>query len=146
MERIQALAVQINRTVTAARTRGVHIIHAPSGGSRFYPELQARRYVAGSANKPVPQPQSKYFGHYHPRHPIESDCDSEYSRQDVHKAYMQHQAIDIYSDDAMIDDDRSGQQMYNVLIHRGKRNSAAPCATVSLMCGRYQAHRLYGRA
>lgn len=58
VERVKPLAVQINRTVTAARQRGIMIIHAPSHCIAHYTGHPAREYVlrllAANTSGPMP--------------------------------------------------------------------------------------------
>jgi len=131
--RIQALAVVMNRTIAAARARGVHIIFAPSMCGPSMENLPARQYVLGLPKYPtpklVPQPVRPGF-------PIQANatnnrgCDGP-RREDptntssfwpVSKYCPQISALAIAPEDAVIED--NAQEMINVLAHRQIRHIA----------------------
>jgi len=115
VERIEPIAVMMNRTVTAAREQGVHIIHAPSGCTASYPTLPARTYVKNLKNWTLPERQN----HSNPVFPIlapDGGCDV----KDGQAADGPYEISTLYIDksDAMVEDD-GGQEIYNVLMDRG---------------------------
>jgi len=116
-ERVGALAIFINQTVSAARALGATIIHAPSDCSGYYNQSVSRDWVMKLSDVPMPTP----VPHDYPPLPIDASdagCDVPgYSRR---RAWTrQTPLIAIHNEDGIIDDEREGQTLWNIIAHRG---------------------------
>jgi nicotinamidase-related amidase len=110
-ERVDAMAPRMNGIITAARLRGVHIIHAPSDTLATYAGAPARqRAIAAPAVAPPAE-----IPHDDPSLPIDdSDGGSDTGETQPHKAWRcQHPAIEI--DQACDAISADGHEIYNLL-------------------------------
>jgi len=112
-DRVGALAVFINRTVSVARSLGFTIIHAPSDCSGFYSSYPMRKWVLSLPDYPLPTPKP----HPDPAFPIDADdqgCDVP-GAIPYQAWYRENELIDIGPNDPIIDDERNGQTFWNVI-------------------------------
>ena len=110
-ERVDAMVARMNVVVTAARAKGVHIIHAPSDTLDFYAGTPARqRALEAPAVSPPPE-----LMHDDPPLPIDdSDEGSDTGEPTPFHAWSrQHAALAIDHDLDAISDD--GSEVYNLL-------------------------------
>ena len=125
-QRIAILAPEINRVVTAARDRGVMIIHAPSGTMDVYADTPYRRRMqqAKAVEPPVPiagwchlDPQRE------PELPLDvsNPCDDPEPPPQVRRYEREHPAIAITGFDGVSD---SGVEIYNFCRQEGIKNLA----------------------
>ena len=114
VERVNVLAPRINVVVSAARARGIQIIHAPSDVVEGYADHPARRRVASIPHSALPTLDVRPD----PPLPIDdSDEGSDTGEQTVSLPWTrQHAAIDIATDDLISAD---GQEIYNILRYQG---------------------------
>jgi len=124
-ERVDTLAPEMNRVISAARSHGVAIVHAPSGCMDEYANTPFRRRLqnAPAAEPPIPiQPwcylDPKREGEL-PINDTRSPCDDPVVGPMVKKFTKQHDAIRIIGFDGISDD---GTEIYNYLTHLGIRN------------------------
>ena len=112
-ERCGEIAARINEVVTAARSNGVAIIHAPSDTIEFYADHLGRKNTIAVPKIVAPEPAA----HDDPPLPIDdSDGGSDTGEKPWHKAWTrQHPAIAIHDEDAISD---SGAEVYSFLCHR----------------------------
>jgi nicotinamidase-related amidase len=116
-ERVNVLAPRINVVVSAARERGVQIIHAPSDVVEAYRDHPARRGVTSIPHAALPALDTRPD----PPLPIDdSDEGSDTGEQTISLPWTcQHAAIDIVAGDLISAD---GQEIYNILQHQGRTN------------------------
>lgn len=110
-ERVDAMAPRMDAVVAAARSRGVHIVHAPSDTLDAYVGTPARQRALDAPTVPPPPEQP----HGDPPLPIDdSDEGSDTGEPEPHKAWSrQHEAISIdHTCDAISAD---GREVYNLL-------------------------------
>ncbi|MEK6262760.1 MAG: hypothetical protein AABP62_29535, partial [Planctomycetota bacterium] len=128
-QRVEELAVPMNKVVQAARQRGVLIIHAPSTTVDFYKETpQRKRAQAAKFTKtPVALSTVERWGtawcypdpKREPALPIDDwdmGCDCATKCEIVPPWTRQIKTIDIADEDALTD---NGQEFFNVLAERG---------------------------
>jgi nicotinamidase-related amidase len=128
-QRVAAIAPRMNQVVSAARSLGVMIIHAPSDTMKFYEGTPWRRRMQQARPAPAPAPIL-------PRCPREPDEERRFPIDDrdggcddpVVKPWVgpypwtrQHSAIDIVGFDGVSD---SGQEIYNFARQEGISNIA----------------------
>lgn len=126
LQRIGVLAPQINRVVTAARDRGVMIIHAPSGTMDVYADTPYRRRMlqAAKADPPVPIAGWCYLDRERePELPLDvtNPCDDPEPPPQVRRYHRENPAIDITGFDGVSD---SGVEIYNFFRQEGIKNVA----------------------
>jgi nicotinamidase-related amidase len=124
-QRVGVLAPKVNGVLTAARDRGVMIIHAPSETMNMYADLpyRLRLQAAPLAKPPVPiERRCDVDPTREPRPlPVDRtlDCDDATLGPVVKKHTRQHAAIDIIGFDGISDD---GQEIYNFCEQEGIKN------------------------
>lgn len=125
--RVDVMAPEMNRVIAAARSLGVQIIHAPSGGMEHYAATpQRRRLTAAPAVKP-PAPIEKWCYLDPAReadYPIpytkgREDCDDPVLSPDTKTSTREHPAIKIVGFDGVSDD---GAEVFNFLEQLGIKN------------------------
>lgn len=107
-ERVNAMAPRMNAVITAARTRGVHIVHAPSNVVDYYADSPARRCILSVPAAVLPPSQE------HPDPPLPIDASDEGSDTGETEAYRawrkQHEALIIDPNRDVISD--NGPEIY----------------------------------
>ena len=129
-QRVAAMAPRMNQVVSAARSLGVMIIHAPSDTMQFYTGTPWRQRMQRAATAPSAMPILNRC----PREPKEErsfpiddsagGCDDPVVKAENGPPYpwtRQHPAIDIVGFDGVSD---SGQEIYNFLKQEGITNVA----------------------
>jgi len=113
VERLNEMVGQMNEVVKAARSLGVHIIHAPSDVIDFYADHPARKRILDLPEVALPEP----LPHDDPPLPIDdSDLGSDTGETAWYTAWSrQHSAIEIADEDAI---SARGQEVYSFLRHR----------------------------
>lgn len=134
-QRIGVLAPKINRVITAARDRGVMIIHAPSGTMDVYADSPYRRRMQQAASAQPPVPIKSWCDVDPDREPplpldVSNPCDDPQPPPQVRRYERQHPAIDISAFDGVSD---SGVEMYNFFRQEGIKNVAI-CGVHTNMC------------
>ena len=125
-QRIAILAPQINRVATAARDRGVMIIHAPSGTMDVYADTPFRRRMQQAAAVEPPVPIAGWC-HVDPsREPplpldVSNPCDDPEPPPQVRRYTRQNPAIAVTGFDGVSD---SGVEIYNFCRQEGIKNIA----------------------
>jgi nicotinamidase-related amidase len=127
-QRVAVMAPRMNQIISAARSLGVTIIHAPSDTMKFYEGTPARRRMqrAPLASSPIPILARC------PRDPVEernfpiddsSECDDPIVKEwtGPYPWTRQHPAIDIIGFDGVSD---NGQEIYNYFKQEGITNVA----------------------
>jgi nicotinamidase-related amidase len=126
--RVDAMAPDMNLVVSAARSLGAQIIHAPSSGIPFYEATQQRQRikVAPVVKPPVPIESWCYLDPQHEgEYPIpystkvEDGCDDPVYAGDTPTSRRQHAAIKIVGYDGVSD---NGTEIYNFIEQLGIRN------------------------
>jgi len=124
-QRVAAMAPRMNRVVSAARSHGVLIIHAPSGTTGVYAGTphRLRMQLAPRSTTPVPLKGWCYRDpEREPELPIDTSkqpCDDPVVGKQVRRFSRQHAAIKITGFDGVSD---KGQEIYNVLAREKIRN------------------------
>jgi nicotinamidase-related amidase len=129
-QRVAVMAPRMNQVVSAARSLGVMIIHAPSDTMKFYEGTPARQRMQRAPMAPSPTPILARC----PREPLESrnfpiddtegGCDDPVLREFKGPPYpwtRQHPAIDIVGFDGVSE---NGQEIYNFCKQEGITNIA----------------------
>jgi len=128
-QRVAVMAPLMNQVISAARSSGVMIIHAPSDTMNFYQGTPARQRMqrAPKAPSPVPilascprdQAESQIF----PIDDTEGGCDDPILKKwtGAYPWTRQHPAIDIVGFDGVSD---KGQEIYNFCKQEGITNIA----------------------
>lgn len=125
-QRIGVLAPEINRVVTAARDRGVLIVHAPSGTMDVYVDTPYRRRLQQAAKAEPPVPIAGWC-HVDPaREPelpldVTNPCDDPEPPPQVRRYSREHPAIAMTGFDGVSD---SGVEIYNLFRQEGIKNVA----------------------
>src|SRR5262245_5816005 len=126
--RVDVMAPEMNRVVSAARSLGVQIIHAPSAGMPHYMSAPGRARIlrAPKVKPPFPLDGTCLFD---PKHEaelpvpntttIEQGCDDPVYGGDYPSSRWQHPAIKIVGYDGISD---SGAEMYNFFQQIGIKN------------------------
>lgn len=126
--RVDVMAPEMNRVISAARSAGVQIIHAPSSGIPHYEQTPFRLRVklAPAVEPPVaieswcyldPSREAKYSIPYSSS--LRDVCDDVVYAGDVATSRRQHPAIKIVGYDGVSD---SGVEIYNFLEQLGVKN------------------------
>lgn len=131
-ERVAEMAPRMNEVVTAARERGIAIIHAPSGGVQHYEETPFRERMKQAPYAKPPVKISNWCPLDPAREgklPIVDDvrrgeaevtgCDDPQPRKHEPRDRHQHAAIRMTEPDGVSD---NGQEIFNLLRHEGRRN------------------------
>jgi nicotinamidase-related amidase len=126
-QRVGVMAPRMNEVLSAARSHGVMIIHAPSGTVDVYAETPYRQRMqqAVAAEPPVPIAGWCYLDPEHeaplPIDDSRSPCDDPIVGAAVKQFSRQHPALDIIGFDGISD---SGQEIYNFCRQEGIENIA----------------------
>jgi nicotinamidase-related amidase len=124
-QRVGVMAPRMNQVLTAARDRGVMIIHAPSDTMAFYAQTpyRARMRAARPAEPPVPiERRCDVDPQREPRPlPVDrtKDCDDPVPGPVKPQHTRQHAAIDVIGFDGVSDD---GREIYNFCEQEGIKN------------------------
>ena len=124
-QRVNAMAPRMNEVLTAARARGIQIIHAPSGTMESYEETEFRRRMrdANASEPPVPiEPWCRLDLAKEAALPIDDSdggCDDPNPPPAVGDYKHQHPGLDIVGPDGISD---SGQEIYNFCRQEGITN------------------------
>jgi nicotinamidase-related amidase len=124
-QRVGVMAPKMNRVLSAARSHGVMIIHAPSGCMDVYADTPHRKRMQQAAHAEPPVPIGKWCyldPEVESALPIEdevSPCDDPVVGPQVRKYSRQHVAIDIIGYDGVSD---SGAEIYNFCRQEGIKN------------------------
>ena len=112
-ERVAEMAPRMNKVISAARKRGVTIIHAPSGTMKYYEGTPARERVKNAPHVEPPTPRE----HDDPPLPVdasEGGCDTTHDTEERTKVYIrQIETIEIDQERDCISD--KGQEIYNFM-------------------------------
>jgi nicotinamidase-related amidase len=126
-QRVGVMVPKMNATLTAARNRGVAIIHSPSGTMDFYAGTTFRQRMIAA---PAATPPMKLEGwcNLDPAHepplPVDtskSSCDDPEPGPAVRRYSRQHAGLDIIGYDGISD---SGPEIYNFFHQLGIENVA----------------------
>jgi nicotinamidase-related amidase len=125
-QRIGVMAPEMNRAVSAARQRGVMVIHAPSGTMDVYADTPFRRRMqqAKPVEPPVPIAGWCYVDpEREPPLPLDvtNPCDDPVPPEQVRRYNREHPALDIVAFDGVSDD---GKEIYNFCRQEGIKNIA----------------------
>jgi nicotinamidase-related amidase len=122
--RVAEMAPAMNRAVTAARAKGVFIIHAPSDCMDFYADTPQRKRALDAP--PVKAPGKFQWNNLDPKHegPLDAEvaengcsCDTVEPCSPSYKAWKREIAtIEIAPEDAVSD---KGPEIYNLLCQNG---------------------------
>jgi nicotinamidase-related amidase len=124
-QRVGAMAPRMNQVVTAARDRGVLIIHAPSETMNMYAgsPWRLRMEQAKPATPPVPIERRCVRDAVHEPKTLPEDtsldCDDAVLGPVVRRHTREHPALDITGFDGVSDD---GQEIYNFCEQEGIKN------------------------
>jgi nicotinamidase-related amidase len=124
-QRIGVMAPRMNAVLTAARERGVMIIHAPSGTVDMYADSPYRRRMQQAPKATPPAPIAKWRELDPKREPplpvdvAKCSCDDPVVGPQVRRFSKQHPAIDIIGYDGISD---SGEEIYNFCAAEGIAN------------------------
>lgn len=124
-QRVGVLAPKMNAVLTAARSHGVMVIHAPSDTLEFYAKTpqRVRMQMAPRAMPPVPiQRWCKLMPDKEPPLPIDDSqggCDDPEPVKSFKAWTRQHAAIDVTGFDGVTD---SGEEVYNFCVQEGIKN------------------------
>jgi len=127
-ERVDAMAARMNEVVSAARSHGVMIIHAPSGGTHYYEDTPYRQRMKQIPHVEAPVPirgRERDPGREPPLPVAASDsmdaCDDPDPRPDPDFDRHEHPAIRIIGYDGITS---SGREVYNFCVTEGIKNIA----------------------
>ena len=126
-QRVKVMVPRMNETITHARSRGVQIIHSPSGTLDLYTDTPHRKRVmnAKAAKPPTPlEPWCHCDETREPELPVETAkcaCDDPVVGAYVRKYTRQHPGLDIIGYDGI---GESGPEIYNFLTQEGIKNVA----------------------
>jgi nicotinamidase-related amidase len=126
--RVEVMAPKMNRVVSAARSLGVSVIHAPSSGMAYYADtaFRKRMQLLPKAEPPVeiegwcyldPEREADYPVPYSGK--VEEVCDDPTFVMRENVSRRQHPAIKIVGFDGVSD---SGHEIYNFMAYQGIRN------------------------
>jgi len=124
-QRVGVMAPKMNAVLTAARDRGVMIIHAPSNTMEFYADTPYRKRMQHAAPATPPVPIERRCdvdpNREPPLLPVDRklDCDDETLGPTGPQHTRQNAAIDIIGFDGISDD---GQEIYNFCEQEGIKN------------------------
>lgn len=125
-QRIGVMAPVMNRAVSAARERGVMIIHAPSGTMDVYADTPYRRRMQQAKPVEPPAPIAGWCYVDPDREPplpldVANPCDDPVPPEQVRRYNREHPALDIVAFDGVSDD---GKEIYNFCRQEGIKNIA----------------------
>lgn len=126
-QRVGVMVPRMNETISAARSLGVMIVHAPSGTISLYADTPHRKRMeqAKPAKPPVAiKPWCDCDLDKEPPLPVDvskSACDDPITGAVVRKYTRQHAGLDIAGFDGITDD---GQELYNFCHQEGIKNIA----------------------
>src|SRR5262245_3064629 len=126
-QRIGVLVPKVNATMTAARSHGVQIIHAPSETVVLYTDTPYRKRIQKAAPAKPPFDISRWCNRDEEREPelpldvSKSPCDDPVPSAMVRKYTRQHPGIDMAGYDVVSD---SGPEIYSYLVQEGIKNVA----------------------
>jgi nicotinamidase-related amidase len=126
-QRIGVLVPKVNATLTAARSHGVQIIHAPSETVVLYADTPFRKRIQQAAPAKPPFDISRWCNRDEAREPelpldvSKSPCDDPVPSAMVRKYTRQHPGIDMAGYDVVSD---SGPEIYSYLVQEGIKNVA----------------------
>lgn len=114
-ERVGMMVDRMNTVVSAARRRGVHIIHAPSEVMEYYADSPARQRILNAPVVSMPPPQD----HADPTLPIDdSDEGSDTGEAQPRQVWQrQHPGLEIDTERDVISD--NGQEIYAYIRQQG---------------------------
>ena len=117
-ERVDAMVPHMDQVVGAARSRGVQILHAPSGTMEFYADTPSRRRLLEAPAVELPVERERED----PPLPVDAaDGGSDTGEAESYKAwYRQHPGISIDQGQDGISDE--GQEVYNFMAQQGIHN------------------------
>jgi nicotinamidase-related amidase len=124
-QRVGVLAPRMNAVLTAARERGVMIIHAPSGTVDMYADSPYRRRMQQAPKAKPPVPIAGWCNLDPKREPplpvdvSKCSCDDPVVGPQVRRFSKQHPGIDIIGYDGISD---SGEEIYNFCAAEGITN------------------------
>lgn len=124
-QRVGVMAPRMNQVLTAARDRGVMIIHAPSETMNLYAGTPYRQRMEEATPSKPPVPIERRCGldlDREPELPIDPkrcDCDDAQLGLVIRRHVRQNGALDIIGFDGVSD---SGQEIYNFLEQEGIKN------------------------
>jgi nicotinamidase-related amidase len=124
-QRVGVMAPRMNAVLTAARERGVMIIHAPSGTVDMYADSPYRRRMQQAPKATPPVPIAKWCELDPKREPplpvdvAKCSCDDPVVGPQVRRFSKQHPAIDIIGYDGISD---SGEEIFNFCAAEGITN------------------------
>ena len=126
-QRVGVMVPKMNDTISAARSRGVMIVHAPSGTMDLYHDAPYRRRMreAVEATPPTPIEGWCYLDPKKvPAMPVDTSkcaCDDPVVASAVRAYSRQHAGLDIIGYDGISD---SGKEIYNFFQQEGIKNVA----------------------
>ncbi len=125
-QRINTMVPEMNRVVTSARSRGVMVIHAPSGTMDVYADTTYRRRMQNVPAAMPPVPIAAWCDRdadHEPPLPLDvsNPCDAPLPPPQVRRYSREHPGIDIVGFDGVSDD---GKEIYNYCRHQGIKNIA----------------------
>jgi nicotinamidase-related amidase len=126
-QRVGVMVPRMNQVITAARERGVMIIHAPSGTVDIYADTPYRQRMqqAKAAEPPVPIGRwCELDPSREPPLPVDTSkcsCDDPVVGPAVRKFSRQHAGLDILGYDGVSD---NGQEVFNFCAQEGIKNIA----------------------
>lgn len=125
-QRIGVMAPVMNRAVSAARERGVMVIHAPSGTMDVYADTPFRRRMQQAQPVEPPVPIAGWCYVDPEREPplpldVSNPCDDPVPPEQVRRYTREHPALDIAAFDGVSDD---GKEIYNFCRQEGIKNIA----------------------
>ena len=124
-QRVGVMAPKMNAVLTAARERGVMIIHAPSGVVNMYAASPYRKRMQQAPKAASAFPVNKWCDldpKREPPMPVDTSkcaCDDPVVGPAVQRFSKQHPAIDIIGYDGISD---SGEEIYNFMVAEGIEN------------------------
>lgn len=125
--RVDVMAPEMNRVISAARSLGVQIIHAPSGGMSHYESTPQRQRIKATPTVKPPVPLEKWCYLDPAReadYPIpytkgREDCDDPVLSLDTNTSKRQHPAIKIVGFDVVSD---QGEEIFSFIEQLGIKN------------------------
>ncbi|HYT92317.1 MAG TPA: hypothetical protein VEL76_26625 [Gemmataceae bacterium] len=124
-QRVKVMVPRMNEVVTAARTHGIMIIHAPSGTMDVYTGTPYRKRMQQAKAAKPPFPITGWCNLDPKREapmPVDTSkcsCDDPVEGPRVRKYNRQHEGLDIIGYDGISD---SGPEIYNVFVQEGIDN------------------------
>jgi nicotinamidase-related amidase len=124
-QRVGVMAPRMNAVLSAARERGVMIIHAPSGTVDMYADSPCRKRMQQTARSSPPFPVDKWCDLDPKREPplpvdvSKCSCDDPVVGPAVRRFSKQHPALDIVGYDGISD---SGEEIYRFLVQEDISN------------------------